>query len=93
MPELLGWLSSLLLLITLGTQIAKQWRERSSEGVSGSLFVGQTLSSLGFAAYSALIGNWVFTVTNSLLVLSGLAGWMVTRHFQSRASGRQRHPS
>lgn len=92
--NVLGWASSVILLITIGTQILKQWREQSSSGVSGWLFIGQTVASAGFAVYSALIGNWVFTVTNSLMLCSAVVGWLVTRHFKQRSSMRpQRHPS
>lgn len=92
MPDILGWASSLILLGTIGAQIGKQWRERSAQGVSGWLFIGQTVASAGFTAYSALIGNWVFTATNSLLLMSAIVGWIVTRHFKTRTA-RRAHPS
>ena len=93
-PDILGWASSIVLLLTIGTQIAKQWRERSAQGVSGWLFVGQTVASIGFVIYSALIANWVFTITNSLLLISALVGWWVTRHFKRSSLDRaQGHPS
>jgi MtN3 and saliva related transmembrane protein len=85
MTELLGWLSSLVLLTTIISQIAKQWREGSGKGVSRWLFVGQSAASLGFTVYSALLHNWVFTLTNAALFLSGILGLLVTVHFK-------RHP-
>jgi MtN3 and saliva related transmembrane protein len=85
MVEVIGWLSSLLLVATIVQQLRKQWAERSGEGVSIFLYVGQTLASLGFTAYSALVHNWVFTVTNSLLLISAITGWILTAHFK-------RHP-
>jgi MtN3 and saliva related transmembrane protein len=85
MPELLGWCSSIVLLTTIVGQIVKQWREGSSQGVSPWLFIGQTAASIGFTAYSALLKNWVFTVTNSALALSAVVGVLVSLYFK-------RHP-
>jgi uncharacterized protein with PQ loop repeat len=78
MTELIGWLSSLVLLATIVQQIRTQLKERSTRGVSRWLFVGQTAASVGFTVYSILVENWVFTVTNSLLLLAGLTGWFMT---------------
>jgi uncharacterized protein with PQ loop repeat len=70
MTEAIGWVSSLILLLTIGKQIYKQWQEGSSEGVS-----------LGFTIYSWLVGNWIFVVTNLLMLLNGLIGFgIVLRH-------------
>lgn len=85
MIELLGWCSSIVLLTTIIAQIVKQYREGSGRGVSRWLFVGQTAASLGFTAYSALLHNWVFTITNGALLLSAIVGLCVTLHFK-------RHP-
>lgn len=69
----IGWASSALLLSTLVAQIAKQWRE-GSRGVSRWLFVGQSAASVGFVVYSWLVRNWVFVVTNALILVSALVG-------------------
>jgi MtN3 and saliva related transmembrane protein len=74
MTEAIGWISSVILLMTIGKQVYKQWQEGSSEGVSRWLFVGQVAASVGFTVYSWLVGNWVFVVTNFLMLLSALAG-------------------
>ena len=86
MTEIVGWTSSVLLLLTISAQIAKQWRERSGKGVSLWLFIGQAGASLGFTVYSALLKNWVFTITNSLMLLSALVGWQITSHFKKASS-------
>jgi MtN3 and saliva related transmembrane protein len=86
MPEVLGWISSLVLLLTILAQIRKQWTERSGRGVSTFLFIGQAAASLGFTVYSMLISNWVFTVTNGLMFLSALTGWYITARFKAEAS-------
>jgi MtN3 and saliva related transmembrane protein len=81
MTEAIGWISSVILLMTIGKQVYKQWQEESSEGVSRWLFVGQVAASVGFTVYSWLVGNWVFVVTNFLMLLSALAGLaIVLRH-------------
>lgn len=79
--EVIGWLSSAVLLTTLITQILKQWRARSARGVSRWLFVGQATSSLGFLVYSALVDNRVFIVTNAVLLVSALVGAGMTLYF------------
>ena len=72
--ETIGWVSSIILVLTISKQIYKQWQEESSEGVSKWLFIGQMLASLGFTIYSWLVQNWLFVVTNSLLLLSAFIG-------------------
>ena len=41
MLQIIGWLSSALLLATLVNQVYKQWSEGTSKGVSKWLFIGQ----------------------------------------------------
>ncbi|RYZ06161.1 MAG: hypothetical protein EOO73_17295 [Myxococcales bacterium] len=87
MVDALGWVSSLILLATIVQQIVKQWQEGSGKGVSRWLFVGQTAASCGFTVYSALLHNWVFTITNAALLVSAIVGWVITAHFKrARAS-------
>lgn len=76
--DILGWVSSLTLLLTLGWQVRRQWVTRDSRGVSAWLFIGQLMASTGFAIYSALLSNWVFLTTNLLLVVNALLGQWVT---------------
>lgn len=78
MTELIGWTSSCILLCTIAAQISKQWRERSSRGVSKWLYLGQALASLGFAVYSALVHNRVFILTNAVLTLAAMIGLSIT---------------
>ncbi|HEY0332375.1 MAG TPA: SemiSWEET family transporter [Stenotrophomonas sp.] len=77
MEDWIGWAASALLIATLVRQILKQWRSESTDGVSGWLFLGQSASSVGFIIYSVLLGNLVFIVTNSLILLTALAGQAV----------------
>lgn len=91
MTELIGWTSSVILLLTIGKQIHRQWQVDSSEGVSRWLFIGQMAASCGFTAYSWLVQNWVFVTTNALMVLNGLVGYLIVqRHRRRRA--RQEQP-
>lgn len=88
MIEAIGWLSSLVLLTTIVAQLRKQWTDRSAKGVSKWLFVGQTVASLGFTVYSALVRNWVFVVTNGLMLASALFGCFLTLRFAKKSGSR-----
>ncbi len=84
MTEAIGWISSLILVLTIGKQVYKQWQEESSEGVSKWLFVGQITASLGFTVYSWLVKNWVFVVTNSVMLLNGMLGLGIVIYHRRR---------
>lgn len=86
--QAIGWVSSALLVVTLGQQVWKQWKEGKSEGISRWLFIGQTAASVGFTLYSVLVHDWVFVVTNALLLVNGLLGYLIlmrNRHRQGQA--------
>ncbi len=83
--EAIGWISSLILVITIGKQVYKQWDEDTSKGVSKWLFVGQISASLGFTVYSWFVRNWVFVVTNSVMLLNGIAGLLIVMRHRRRA--------
>jgi uncharacterized protein with PQ loop repeat len=74
MPDLVGWIASAILLATLARQTWRQWREPDPRGVSRWLFVGQIAASAGFVAYSWMLRNWVFIVTNTLILLTAIIG-------------------
>jgi len=85
MTEAIGWFSSFVLVLTIATQVHKQWKSGSSEGVSKWLFVGQITASVGFTLYSWLVGNWVFVVTNAALLLSAITGMaIVVKHRRAK---------
>jgi MtN3 and saliva related transmembrane protein len=83
--ELVGWVSSFILVLTIGKQIYKQWQEGSSENVSKWLFIGQMAASLGFLVYSWLVANWVFVVTNAIMLVNGMIGLGIVLHHKSRS--------
>jgi MtN3 and saliva related transmembrane protein len=80
--DLIGWLSSAILLATLLRQVHTQWRTRSTQGVSHWLFIGQLAASSGFLLYSVLLANWVFAFTNAALLLTAVAGQLIYRRNQ-----------
>jgi MtN3 and saliva related transmembrane protein len=84
MQEAIGWFSSFVLVLTIGKQVYKQWRSGTSEGVSKWLFLGQITASIGFVVYSWLVGNWVFVVTNALLLLQALFGGYLLFKYRRR---------
>ncbi|MGI8410554.1 MAG: SemiSWEET family transporter [Pyrinomonadaceae bacterium] len=94
MIEIIGWASSIILLLTLVKQVYKQWSEGSSEGISKWLFVGQLLASIGFTIYSYSVGNWVFTITNGLLTINNIIGICLYFYFLKRRkqAGNRSHP-
>ena len=85
--EIIGWASSLILLITVGAQVYKQWESGTAEGVSRWLFAGQIGASTGFAVYSWMLDNKVFVATNSFMILNALVGQaIVTRNRRRQRS-------
>ena len=74
MIQIVGWASSCILLLTLVAQVRKQWKAKTSKGVSKWLFVRQLIAGVGFVVYSYLVGNWVFTITYGLLTINNLVG-------------------
>lgn len=79
--DVIGWAASVILVATLAHQVHEQWRSGTSRGVAPLLFVGQLAASIGFLVYSALLRNWVFVVTNALLVINAILGQLIVlRH-------------
>ncbi|MFL6229702.1 MAG: SemiSWEET family transporter [Pyrinomonadaceae bacterium] len=84
MQEAIGWISSFILVLTIGKQVHKQWKEGSSKNVSKWLFVGQFVASFGFLVYSWLVHNWVFVVTNALMALNAVVGLLIVLRHRRR---------
>ena len=87
LTEMIGWAAAAVLLATICRQVYTQWRERSTRGVSKWLFVGQLAASTLFVIYSALLQNWVFVVTNALLLVTALVGELI--FLRNRRRGAQ----
>lgn len=88
--DFIGWGASFILVLTLGRQVFEQWKKGSSRDVSPWLFVGQLAASIGFSIYSYLVRNWVFVVTNSILVVNAVLGQLIVLQHRRRAR-RARH--
>lgn len=82
MTEAIGWLSSFILGLTLSTQIYKQWKDKTSQGVSKWLFIGQVAAQIGFVIYSFALDNWVFLATNLMLLIVSFVGLWITFKFK-----------
>ncbi|WP_386070587.1 hypothetical protein ACFJIW_08070 [Tahibacter sp. UC22_41] len=76
--DLIGWAASVVLMATLIRQIVTQARDKSARGVSRWLFAGQIVSSIGFIAYSVLVGSLVFVVTNGCILVTAIVGQVIT---------------
>ncbi|MCA1323639.1 SWEET family sugar transporter [Herbaspirillum sp. alder98] len=74
LTDLIGWGATIVLLLTISSQVYQQWRSRSTQGVSHWLFAGQLLASAGFVTYSLLQGDVVFVVSNVFLLFTALLG-------------------
>ena len=88
LTEVIGWGAALILFMTITRQVYKQWQEGTNRGVSHWLFIGQTAASTGFLAYSWLVDNWVFVVTNAFILTSALVGQVVSWHNGRRQARR-----
>lgn len=75
--EILGWTAAIILLLTLGRQVYTEWRDRSTRGLSQWLFIGQLTASAGFIVYSWLKNDWVFVITNFLILLTAGIGQVI----------------
>lgn len=84
MTDIIGWVSSIILLLTLVQQVYKQWKDGETKGVSRLLFIGQLSASIGFTIYSYLVGNWVFTITNGLLTINNIFGICLYFYFSRK---------
>src|SRR5688500_7879212 len=82
--QTIGWVSSFILVLTISKQVWKQWKAGASEGGSKWLFLGQRAASAGFTTYSWLVRDWVFVVTNSLMLANGLLGYVILRRNRQR---------
>lgn len=86
MTDLIGWFSTAVLVYTIGRQVWAQWRTRSTAGVSRWLFVGQLIASTGFVVYSFLVANWVFVVSNVVMLVLAVLGQFIFMLNRRRAA-------
>jgi uncharacterized protein with PQ loop repeat len=98
MTEAIGWFAAVVLLSTIGRQVYTQWRDGSSKGLSRWLFIGQITASIAFIVYSWLLANWVFVVTNALMLVTAALGQWIYLSNKDRSvdfapPGDRRHSS
>ena len=79
-----GWAAVACLFATMAGQAWKQWRDRVKHGISKMFFVGQIASSTLFLLYSALVGDRVFVVGNTLVLSAAIAGGAILWWNRSR---------
>jgi MtN3 and saliva related transmembrane protein len=87
--ELIGWMSSAVLLATISRQVFTEWKTQSTDGVSKWLFLGQVAASTGSAVYRLLLHNWVYVVSNVALLITAVGGQIIYKRNQ-RASELKR---
>jgi hypothetical protein len=86
----IGWASSGVLLATIGYQVRRHWQAEDNGGVSRMLYFGQLAASTGFVVYSWQVGDWVFVVTNALLLATAICG-IAIHHRNERRARREGH--
>ncbi len=65
--------------------LANEEKYRLAQNKSGVPWsVGQVLASIGFTIYSYQVGNWVFTVTNGLLLINNIIGVCLYFYFKRK---------
>ena len=89
-PDMIGWGASAILIATLARQGWHQWKDPDPRGVSHWLFLGQMSASVGFIAYSWLLHNMVFIVTNSLILVTAIVGQLVFLRAQRKSKRAER---
>ena len=87
LTQAVGWAAATVLLVTMARQVWSQWQSGAVGGVSRWLFVGQVVASIGFTAYSVLVGDAVFVFTNTLLTINAIAGLCIDRRNRRLQSG------
>jgi uncharacterized protein with PQ loop repeat len=89
LADITGWASALILILTISRQVYKQWRTRSTAGVSSWLFIGQLAASTGFVIYSYLVENWVFVATNAFMLVTAVVGQLIYHSNRQREERQQ----
>ncbi|HUP97807.1 MAG TPA: hypothetical protein VM073_07695 [Usitatibacter sp.] len=82
--QIVGWAAVGALFLTMAGQAWKQWRDKVKQGVSKYFFVGQVTASTLFLTYSAMVGDRVFVVGNTLVLAASLAGGAILLYNRAR---------
>ena len=84
MVDWVGWSAVAVLFATMAGQAWKEWRDRVKHGIGKWFFAGQVAASVLFIAYSAMVGNTIFVVGNSLVLAAALAGGAILLYNRAR---------
>jgi uncharacterized protein with PQ loop repeat len=82
--DYVGWLAVGVLFATMAGQAWKEWRDRVKHGLSRWFFVGQVSASVLFITYSAMVGNRIFVVGNTLVLIAAIAGGAILAYNRAR---------
>jgi len=87
--DLVGWAASAILVATLVRQVHTQATKGNGQALSRWLFAGQIAASLGFIAYSWMLRNPIFIVTNTILLATAITGqWLYFRNERRSAAAK-----
>ena len=90
--DAVGWGASAILIATLVRQVHKQATGGNQQALSKWLFAGQIAASLGFIAYSWMLRNWVFIVSNVLILGTAVVGqWLYLRNERKAKAAEGAH--
>jgi uncharacterized protein with PQ loop repeat len=93
MTELIGWCAATILLATIVRQVYTQWKSGTAQGVSKWLFIGQLTASILFTVYSLLLANWVFAISNLMLIVVAVTGQFIYYRNKRRDAQREKGSS
>jgi hypothetical protein len=79
-----GWSAVAVLFVTMAGQAWKEWRDRVKHGIGKWFFAGQVAASVLFIAYSAMLGNRVFVVGNTLVLAAAIAGGAILAYNRAK---------
>jgi uncharacterized protein with PQ loop repeat len=88
--NILGWSATVVLLVTLLAQIRREIQSGKVDEISPLLFIGQCAASVLFLAYSALVGNLVFIVSNAMILVVALLGVWVRHRLKAKTALHRR---
>jgi MtN3 and saliva related transmembrane protein len=87
LTDVIGWVSTAILLATISRQVYSQWKSKATAGLSRWLFVGQISASIGFICYSYQLHNWIFLFSNSAMLVTAIMGEVI---YLSNRRGREK---
>ncbi len=84
MTDIIGWIGSGLVFMTISYQVWKQWQSKSTKGISPWLYAGQLVANVFLGTYSIIEETWVFFASNILVFLSSAVGLGIYIHHKKK---------